>query len=149
MVKHKKITWTAPGPASWPLPPEQRPAKLHIPYVAPNPAPDAYLEHLEVGALWHITKPLVVQDLGSYSTPPFPYLTRHNIPVKSRGFYPNTKFFDLHTPAIYAGAVRVEEDQRGRVITVLRHVFFIGDCRYIIRSLEGVAPVLEPTPSSP
>jgi hypothetical protein len=142
MVKHKKITWKAP--------PERQVAKFRTPYIASPAIPDAFHEHLEVGALWCVAKPLAVQDLGrGFETPPFPYLVHHTIPLNSQGFYPNTKFFNPHTPAIYAGTTRVEEDQKGRVVTVPRHLFLIGDCRYIIRSLDYVVPFLKPTPSSP
>lgn len=143
MAKRKQITWTTP--------PERQASKPYPPYIADTEkVPDEYLEHVEVGRLWYIACPLAVENLGrGFETPPFPYLVHHTIPLNSQGFYPNTKFFNPHTPAIYAGTTRVEEDQKGRVVTVPRHLFLIGDCRYIIRSLDYVVPFLKPTPSSP
>lgn len=109
-------------------------ARLH-PYVGGARDVDlspAEAEALTVGSLWTLRALMSVDT--RYATSDY---VRHEYSYLIYGGWGPTAF-PAGTPAVYMGTVRVEEDNRGTPIRVLRHTFLVGGCRYMITNVPDV-----------
>jgi hypothetical protein len=126
----KKITWTA-GEES-----RIKTLRPH-PYVPqlelPASSMERYRGHLVPGALWFVVNPLAYErPAANYKSHHHSYLTR--VWEWAPDFKPGAM-------AVYAGPVRVEEDNRtGSLVRIERHSFIIGGTRYITAALGDFVP---------
>jgi hypothetical protein len=126
MKRRGRITWKVEGgiPA--------RAARLHpyVPELELTPEQAEFLSlHLTLGSLW--TSRAVMSVDKRYTSADW---IRHEYDYLTFGGWSGT-CFPVGTLAVYAGTVRVEEDNRGTPIRLLRHTFIVGGCRYMVATV--------------
>lgn len=124
MRKTRKVNWA---------PEEKNRKKISPPHpLVPERPLEDYINHeslkagMEIGALW-FTHCRLSEDKrwvnAGYMPHEFPYIAYSAF---------DKPMFPPGTPAIYMGAVRVEEESRnGNLTRVLRHSFLIGGRRFL------------------
>lgn len=108
--------------------------KPYRPYVGATVGLDkSCAQHLVIGSLWRTSFPLVPeQKMGRFKQHPYDYL---------HSWYPDGQHIPAGTVAVFAGNVRVEEQNRTLLVTVNRPSFIVHGMRYITSNLTHYEPV--------
>jgi hypothetical protein len=104
-----------------------------------------YAKNLTIGSLWTWGADFFLVDLGKFQT-----MGRLKTSIESE--FRRLTFQQYHIPEysvpqgsymIYMGTVRVDEKaKQDKVISVLRHTFFVDGARCIVLNLQACIPVL-------
>jgi len=124
----------------------QRSPYLYRAFRDDNPTPEQRA-HMYPGSMWRVeeTHALFVEnDYNSkYNSPsPVPYLEAWNVRDRTHEKVAGGEPKDF---VIYVGPYRVEEQsgpRHGDTIRVVRHQFLVGGRPFLLRTLEGLEPVV-------
>jgi len=129
-ASRSSVTWTDNSGA------KPAPFAQAIPrYEETRPLPPGYEEHLYVGALWTNTFAMN-PDMTEIGKCTFPGLVVMH-------WQAELATIKLKSMMIYSGIVRVDErEKNGRIVSVPRHTFVVGDGRYIVTDFSQIKPII-------
>lgn len=126
---------------TWKEPETRVPEQLPHPYMHSDPADLEAANRFLPGTLWRTTRPMtrVSRYDGRYRSHEAPYATTTWRPDRE---------LPAGTVAVCLGTLRVTEARHdGSTVSVLRHSFLMGGCRYLVlelSTLESLNPTLIP-----
>ncbi|NBO56325.1 MAG: hypothetical protein EBU84_17420 [Actinobacteria bacterium] len=137
MRKIKKVVWNK-NPETGGIIDRSLRQRTYVPDVEmPAEVIAKFAPHLYVGALWRVASEYFSPSASDASCEPPPHPYGHG-----SEYPPYTKIIHKKsTMAIYLGTTRVEEDSRGRSISVPRHTFMIEGNVYLVLRLVDFEPV--------
>jgi len=135
-VRHNKVVWNQkPNTnSSYSAEHKLRPRAYLPDAVVSDEVAEKLVSNLQPGALWQVS----VQSFSAcpvqkdVEAPPYPYGSQGwGILAHAKG-----------TIAIYLGTTRVNESNRGRSVSVLRHTFMVEGSIYLVRNITDFEPVV-------
>ena len=138
MRKLKKVIWNK-NPETGGAADRALRQRIYMPDVElPAEVTAKFAPHLYAGALRRVASEFfcpVIAD-PSYEPPPHPYGYGSEYPPYAKTIHKKS------TMAIYLGTTRVEEDSRGRIVSVPRHTFMIEGSVYMVLRLTDFEPIV-------
>ena len=137
MKPRKKVVWN-PGVAEE----RKRVSVRPHPFIGEQPIfannAERWQEALLPGALWSTVQAIAPNPRDYYGK----NVKQHELSYVNQ-WYSGTSAFPAGAVAIYAGTVRVSEEDRGKrtLVSIQRHTFIIGGVRYMTTNLNLFRPV--------